>query len=59
MAPEFGFRERFARKVGKYKICTGCDYEIRRKKFLHVSATQYLLPSGRVKIKSARAEDKV
>jgi hypothetical protein len=59
MAPAYGSLEGFARKVGIFSICTGCNYEINRKGFLHISETQYLMPSGRVKIKSVPAEDMV
>lgn len=50
--------ESFARKVGKHRICTGCDYELRRKGFLHISESQYLLPPGRVEVRNVPAEDK-
>jgi hypothetical protein len=59
MAPEWGFLEGFAKKVGIYKICGGCYYELKRKGFLHLSESQYLLPSGRVKVKNVPIEDKV
>jgi hypothetical protein len=59
MAPEYGSLERFARVVGKYRICAGCDYELRRKGFLHISETQWLLPSGQVRIKKVVVEDRV
>jgi hypothetical protein len=59
IAPEYGYLESFARKVGKYKICTRCDYELRRKGFLHLSESQYLYPSGHVRIRNVPAEDKV
>jgi hypothetical protein len=59
MAPEWGYLESFARKVGRFSICGGCDYELRRKGFLHISETQYLLPSGKVKMKSMPPEDMV
>jgi hypothetical protein len=59
MAPEWGYLEGFTRRVGRFNICGGCDYEIKHKGFLHISETQYLLPSGRVKIKSMLAEDMV
>ena len=59
MAAAYGSLEAFARKVGIFTICTGCNYEINRKGFLHISETQYLLPSGRVRTKSVRAEDRV
>jgi hypothetical protein len=59
MAPEYGYLEGFARKVGKYGICGGCDCELRRKRFLHISESQYLLPSGRVRTRKAPAEDRV
>ncbi len=59
MAPEHGYMEGFARKVGKYNICGGCDYGLKTKGFLHISESQYLLPSGRVKVKAVLAEDKV
>jgi hypothetical protein len=48
MGREWGYREGFARKVGKYKICNGCNYQLKRKGFLQISNTQYLLSSGRV-----------
>lgn len=57
MAPQYGSLESFARKVGKYNICTGCNYELGRKGFLHISETQWLLPSGRVKVKKVLVED--
>jgi len=53
MAPEYGYLERFARKVGKFKICAGCDYELRRKGYLPISETKDLLPSGRVRTRKA------
>jgi hypothetical protein len=59
MAPEYGFRESFARKVGKYSICTNCDYELRHKGFLRISESQILLSTGRVRIKNVWPEDKV
>jgi len=49
--------ESFARRVGKHRICGGCDYELRRKRSLHISETQWLLPSGRVRTGKAQAED--
>lgn len=51
MAPEYGSLEGFARKVGKYQICGGCDCELKGKGFLHISETQYLFPSGKVKVR--------
>lgn len=59
MAPEHGYMESFARKVGKYNICTSCDVELRKNGFLHISDSQALLPSGDVKIKAVPPEDKV
>ncbi len=59
MAKEDGYMEGFARKVGKYKICDCCNAELKAKGFLHISESQYLLPSGRVKVKAVPAEDKV
>jgi hypothetical protein len=59
MAPEYGFMEGFARKVGKYKICDWCNVELREKGSLHISESQYLLPSGRVRTRNVPAEDKV
>ena len=59
MAPEYGYMESFGRKVGKYRICSGCDGELTRVGFLHISASQYLYPSGRVKTKNVPAEDNV
>jgi len=57
MASEYGYMESFARRVGKHRICGGCDYELRRKRSLHISETQWLLPSGRVRTGKAQAED--
>jgi hypothetical protein len=54
MAPEYGFLEGFAGKVGKHSICGGCDHELRTKGFLHISETQWLLPSGKVKTSPPR-----
>ena len=51
--------EGFAKKVGKYKICGWCEAELRKKRFLHISESQYLLPAGRVKVVKVPAEDKV
>jgi hypothetical protein len=59
MAPEHGYMEGFARKVGKYKICTSCDVELRNNGFLHISESQTLLSSGHVKTKAVPPEDKV
>jgi hypothetical protein len=59
IAPEYGYLESFGRKVGKYRICSGCDYELRRTGVLHISPSQYLYPSGHVKTKNVPAEDKV
>jgi len=56
MAPEYDFLEGFARKVGKYSICGGCDYEIRNKGWLHITEVQYLFPSGRVKVRTSPPE---
>jgi len=58
MAPEYGYMEGFARKVGKYKICDSCNAVLITKGSLHISASQYLLPSGRVRVEKVRAEDK-
>ena len=51
MAPEYGSLDKFARNIGKYKICDGCNAAMKRKGCLHISASQYLLPSGRVTTK--------
>jgi len=59
MAREHGYMEGFARKVGKYKICTSCDVELIKNGVLHISGSQYLLPSGWVKVKPVPTEDKV
>jgi len=59
MARQYGYMEGFARKVGKYKICTSCDTELIVKGALRISASQLLLPSGRVRTRDVPAEDKV
>jgi hypothetical protein len=59
MAREYGFLEGFATKLGNYKICTSCDTELTRKGLLHISDTQYLLPSGRIKTRNAVKKDQV
>jgi hypothetical protein len=59
MAREHGYMEGFARKVGKYKICTSCDVELIDNECLHISESQTLLPSGQVKTKAIPPEDKV
>jgi hypothetical protein len=48
MAPEWGYSESFARKVGKLRICASCDYELTNRKYLRISETHYLLASGKV-----------
>lgn len=58
MAPEYGY-ERFGRKVGKYRICASCDYELNKNKILHISDRQSLLPSGKVEIQKVSEKDKV
>jgi hypothetical protein len=49
MAPQYGSLERFGVKVGHFSICAGCALQLKRKKFLQISETQKLLPSGRIK----------
>jgi len=58
MASEYGSLDRFARNIGKYKICDGCNREIKRKGYLHISESQYLLLSGRVKTQTIPEEDR-
>jgi len=53
MASEYGSLVGFARKVGKYKICTACDEEIRKREWLRKTEFQYLFPSGRVKVRNS------
>lgn len=50
IAPEYGYMERFARQVGRYRLCYHCSRELRRKKFLRISESLCLLPSGKVKV---------
>lgn len=41
------------RKVGKYEICTSCDYELGRKGELHISQGRYdkfLMPNGKIRV---------
>jgi len=59
MARQYGYMEDFARKVGKYKICTSCDTELIAKGALRISESQLLLASGRVRTRAVPAEDKV
>jgi hypothetical protein len=58
MAPEYGYMEGFAKKVGKYKICDSCNAVLITNGYLHISASQLLLPSGRVKVINVPAADK-
>jgi hypothetical protein len=49
MASQYGSLYGFARKLGQYRICTGCDDEIRNGRgFLIVSETQILPASGKM-----------
>gem|GEM_PF-4928704 len=48
MCVGFGYREQFARTVGRYRICTSCDHALRTRGYLRPSQTEKVLPSGKV-----------
>lgn len=53
IAPEYGYMDRPGRKVGKFVICTSCDYELGRKGELHISQgryDRYLMPDGTIRV---------
>lgn len=60
MAPQYGYRYGFGRKVGKYKICDDCAYELNKKGYIRLSDEKILLASGSVKIiKKARVRTRI
>jgi len=48
MGSPYGYGEGFGKKIGRYKVCGGCVMEMRRKKYLQISDSLRLLPSGEV-----------
>jgi hypothetical protein len=58
MGRQYGYSEDYARKVGKFRICTSCDAVLTKNNKLHISPSQILLLSGRVKTVRVPAADK-
>jgi len=48
MAPQYGYRERYGIKIGKFTICGGCRTELAVRGYLRPVTGVILYPDGRV-----------
>ena len=48
MGRMYGYTEDFGRKLGRHKICTFCDSQLRSKGYLSICENKRLLPSGEI-----------